>query len=110
MLAVFALALVVTAHHAEMPMEMPGMGHSAGMVDVSAVAGGHHDAGTTVAMVACLAALVAIGAGVLAIALGLHRLSWNGEGAGGALAVPRARAVLARARPPGPASLCTWRI
>ena len=107
--ATFALAGVVAVHHADMPMAMPGMGEMAGMTQPAGHSG---DGGSDpVKMVACIAALVAIGAGVLAVALGLFRLRWGTSLRKRAPVAWRdPKSVLSRAGPPGTALLCVWRI
>ena len=113
-LAVLALALVIVAHHAEMPVELSGMGQMPGMVHTSDPGhdgGAGHDVGAAAGMVACVAAFVAIGAAVLLLVGALFALVLGGGLAGADSSVWRA---LSRARaregPPGPASLCVWRI
>lgn len=99
LLAALALASVVALHHSEMPMgDMGGM---------------HHDPGAAMTMTVCLGALVALGAAVAAIAVGVLRL-----GRRRALTVLAPEALLradllrglARAGPPGLPLLSVWRI
>lgn len=99
LLAVLALATVVTVHHSDMPMDgMSGM---------------QHDSGSAVTMTVCVGAFVALGAAVAAVTVGNLRLGrWR------ALSVlapeqllwsdgPRAST---RAGPPGLPLLSIWRI
>ena len=113
-LAILALAAVVAVHHADMPVPTGGLGAMPGMTH-DAAPSGHHGGedggGTPMAMVACIAAMVAIGAGVLAVALGSLPVRWAAVLRQGApVARPLPRPALSRAGPPGPSGLCIWRI